>query len=172
MPTIVEEDLVTTRGTIAQLPTYLAAIQGSLGSTMCRNLFVRTACGGMNDITQDGLLSCAYFVSWIQYHFKLIQEPHATIDGLLRDMDKSGWRVTRLHLHPGAILVWEPQAQAGSDELHRHVGFFMLDHNEAISHSDKERVPVRHHWTFGGTRARPTRKVQAIYTHPFLEGLF
>lgn len=144
--------------------TYLQMVKNSIGSKLFRNLYAEVG-GKEQDILRDGDLSCAFFVAMILHQFKLIQDPHATVEGLMRDLKRSDWVETDLIL-PGAILVWEELAQK-SGERHAHVGF-ALNKMAAVSHSDTERTPIEHHITFGSNHdGTPKRKIVAIYA---LEG--
>ncbi len=146
---------------VRQSQTYLEMIRGSIGSHLFRRLYVEKG-GKPVDILDDGRLSCAFFVSSILKHFDLVETPHATVAGLVRDMSASGWHNDWNPLY-GTVLVWEPISQAGG-ESHAHVGFW-LDELRAISHSDTARVPIIHSTSMGF----PARRITAIYRHPFLE---
>ncbi len=144
--------------------TYLKMIKNSVGSKLFRNLYAEVK-GKEQDILRNGEISCAFFVAMILNQFKLIQEPHATVSGLVRDLLQSGWVETDRIL-PGAVVVWE-ELKHTSGEAHAHVGF-VLDKMTAISHSDTERVPVEHHLNFGANKdGSMKRRVVAIYA---LEG--
>ncbi len=92
--------------------------------------------------------------------------PHATVAGLIRDLEAFGWSAAE-SLLPGCIVIWERAKQAGGEE-HMHAGFYIGDEH-AISNSDQKRTPVKHHVTFGEFNREPMRKIIAIYTHPFLQ---
>lgn len=144
--------------------SYLAMIQNSVGSKLFRNLYANVD-GKRVDILRDGDLSCALFVSVLLHQFKLIESPHATVAGLLRDMERSEWISTDM-IFPGAVVIWEEAIQK-SGERHAHSGF-ALSKMSAVSHSDVERAPVEHHITFGTNKdGSPKRKILATYT---LEG--
>lgn len=81
------------------------------------------------------------------------------------DMEKSGWKKIRKP-RLGCVLVWE--GKKGESGLHKHVGFYMGD-EKAISNSDKKRCPIIHHWTYGVSKAKPKREVQAMYWHSELD---
>jgi hypothetical protein len=150
---------MTTPLSILKKESYLAMIHNAVGSNLFRNLYMLVD-GEKEDIVRDGQRSCALFVSSILHQFQLITLPHATVAGLERDLQESGW--TRVESpKAGDILIWEPKMQTDG-EAHAHAGFY-LDEDTAISNSDKERVPVQHHMTFGAQRA-----IVAVYTHTFL----
>jgi hypothetical protein len=144
--------------------SYLAMIKNSVGSKLFRNLYANVD-GKRIDILRDGDLSCALFVSVLLHHFNLIESPHATVTGLVRDMERSDWVETDIIL-PGAVVVWKPAVQK-SGEQHAHIGF-VLDKMTAVSHSDTEKAPVEHNLTFGTNGdGSPKRAIVAIYA---LEG--
>jgi hypothetical protein len=144
--------------------TYLQMIKNSLGSKLFRNLYAEVK-GKEQDILRNGDLSCAFFVAMLLHQFKLIAEPHATVVGLVRDLERSGWVKTDILL-PGAVVVWEELPQK-SGEHHAHIGF-ALNKMTAISHSDTERMPTEHHITFGTNNdGAPKRRIVATYA---LEG--
>jgi len=154
---------------ILQKETYLQMIRNSVGSSLFRNVYA-VVDGEKKDILQDGLLSCAFFVSTILNHFKLIDctiAPHTGVVGLLKNMEKSGWQKTE-NLVPGCIIVWE-EWDRGPNGPHEHLGFYIGD-EEAVHHNDGVRAPIKQHYTYGvKDDGSPVRKITAIYTHPILE---
>lgn len=156
--------------TVVMLPldNYIATIKGSIGSEMFRHLYA-TVNGVRKDITNDGLVSCAFFVSSIlsMPNFKLLPTQHAGVAGMIRALEASGWVKTDHVAVPGEVIVWEKAQQAGG-EAHMHAGFFVGD-NKAVSHVDSTRTPQEHHLTFGVNEdATSKRKLIAVYTHKFL----
>lgn len=149
--------------------TYLQMIRNSVGSKLFRTVYALVD-GEQRDILQDGLLSCAFFVSTILNHFKLIDytvAPHTGIEGLIKNMEKSGWTKTDTVI-PGAVVVWEPW-EMGPNGAHAHIGFY-IGNDQVISHRDVDRMPTEHHVTYGVQEdGSPKRKIIAIYTHPKLE---
>ncbi|MFZ2803851.1 MAG: hypothetical protein WA001_01375 [Patescibacteria group bacterium] len=137
--------------------SYLAAIKNSASSKTFKNFFA-TVDGKRQDILKDGKLSCAFFVSFVLFHFGLLKKPHTTVEGTVKDMENSGWEKTRMS-RPGNVLVWEAENDDDS-ERHAHIGFD-LGNGKAISNSSKKRMPVIHSRTFGGKR-----KIVAMYQHP------
>jgi hypothetical protein len=148
---------------VRQYETYLAAIRGSVGARMFRHLYA-TVDGEPQDIVRGGEIACAYYASWILFHFNLIKEPHATVDGLVRDLlDHSGWKREDLSCRrPGAVLEWDKQFQADGT-LHGHVGFCTGAYT-AISHSAKTHHPDEHEILWDGR----SQRLIGVYTHPFL----
>lgn len=140
--------------------TYLAVIKNSPGSHLFRNFYAK-ARGKSLDITRNGELSCAFFVSSILTLFKMIKGVHGTVDSTIEDLLASGWRPIKKP-KIGSILVWE-KLRFKNGEIHKHVGFY-LGQNRAISNSYKLRCPVEHNWTFGGKR-----KVEKMFWNPRLK---
>ena len=145
--------------------TYLQMIQNSVGSSLFKNLYAESD-GKEVDILKNGDLSCAFFVSTILNHFKLVDGPHATVDGLVRDMKKNGWKQTD-SLEKGGVVVWEAVVQSDGAE-HTHIGFYMGG-NTAISNNPQGNEPFVHHPTFGEDEESPVREISALYSHDFLK---
>lgn len=141
---------------------YLAMIENSVkgGNFLFKNKYALVD-GEERDITKDGVLSCAVFVSSILYLNKLINDLHATVDGMEKDLVLSGWEVTD-ELKEGSVLVWEEEKTIDGS-IHSHAGFY-VGNNEAVSNSSNgSGVPVRHHLTYDGKR-----KIKNIYYLPSL----
>jgi hypothetical protein len=155
--------------------SYIKTIKNSLGSNLFRNLYAYVD-GKKTDIFRNGNLSCANFVSTILYRFKLIKDIHATVEGTVKDLEKSGWQTIKKP-KPGAVLVWEAK-KFKSNNTHKHIGFY-IGKNKAIStssNSSKKGQPTLHHWTFGikkGSPAdkasKPVRKVEQIFWNKKLD---
>jgi hypothetical protein len=125
-----------------QAKTYLAVIKNSLGSKLFRNVYAKIN-NKKTDITRNGDLSCAFFVSSILVLFKLIKEIHTTIDGTIKDLKDSGWKeIKRPKI--GCILVWA-EKDFGDNGSHKHIGFYM-GRNKAISNNSKKKCPTEHNW--------------------------
>jgi len=150
-----------TETTILKKKTYIEMIKNSVGTRMFQHLYA-VVDGEEKDIVDGGDLSCALFVSSILHQFDLINSPHATVSGLIRDLENYGWQKTDEPV-AGAVIIWEPATQAGG-EMHEHAGFSIGD-GEAVSNSYSERVPVCHpiNKTNGDGSMRQTT---AIYMHP------
>jgi hypothetical protein len=134
------------------LDTYLSVIENSPGTKMFRNLFANID-GKRTDITQNGELSCAFFVTSVLLMFKLIKEPHATVSGTVKDLKDSGW--TEIESPKiGSILIWE-ERDLGTESFHKHVGFYVGD-GKAVSNDYKSGVPEKHDWNYND------RKVELI----------
>lgn len=139
--------------------TYIAVIKNSVGSNIFRNLYAKVN-GKKTDITENGNLSCALFVSSVIYWFKLIKNLHATVDGVVKDLEESGWKKVEKP-RVGSIIVWEKNDFGGGD-LHKHIGFY-IENKKAISNSPKLKHPVEHHCTFGASKNKPARKIESIW---------
>ena len=149
---------------ILQKESYLAMIRNAEGANIFRNLYVMIE-GKPEDILKDGKRSCAVFVSSVLCQFKLVSSAHATVAGLERDLEQSGWRrVDTPQL--GDVLVWEPKLQGETESS--HAGFY-LGGDKAISNNWNTRVPEQHHFTYGTNKdGTPARRLTAIYTHDFV----
>lgn len=134
-------------------------IKNSVGCNLFRNFYAKVGKKKV-DITQDGVLSCAFFVSSILFLFKLIKKPHTTVNKTVKDLKQSGWKQIRKP-KIGSILVWETLKFDGGD-IHKHIGFYICN-QKAISNSFKKRRPVIHHWTFGIKKGKPNREIEAIF---------
>ena len=126
----------------------------------CSGIFYVKVGNKKEDDTRDGELSCAYFVSSILVMFGLIKKIHRTVDGLIEEMKKCGWKKIE-NPRKGSILVWE--VKKFNEEQHKHVGFF-IGNAKAISNDFKKRAPAIHHWTF-----KKKRKIETIFWHKKLE---
>lgn len=140
--------------------SYLKTIENSVGSKLFRNTYLEID-NKKTDILNNGQLSCAVFVSWLLRIFYLINEGHATVEGTIKDLEKSGWyKIKKPKI--GAILAWEEIHLNGT--LNKHIGFY-ISGNKAISNSRTTKTPSKHHWTFGVKNGKPIRKVEEIWWH-------
>ena len=128
--------------------TYLALIKNSVGIKTFRNFYVQKG-AQRTDITKNGNLSCAFFVSSILVLCKFIKSVHVTVDSTVRDLKKSGWKLAKKP-KPGDVLVWE-SFDFGSGHFHKHIGFY-IGKDKAISNNFKKGYPMEHHWKFKGKR--------------------
>lgn len=127
--------------------TYLAVIRNSVGSRIFKD-FYGSIDGEERNLTEKGILSCAYFVSGILRLFDLAEEVHLTVRGTITDLEKSGWRkINKPKI--GCIIVWGDQKTDGN--THAHIGFY-VGNDKAISNSSSKRQVSLHDLTFGGTR--------------------
>lgn len=122
------------------LDTYLAVLRNSPGTGMFKNAYADVD-GEKKDITDNGDLSCAFFVSSVLVIFGMIKEIHITVSSTVRDMEMSGWVDTE-DPGQGDVIVWSEKL--GDDgKYHKHVGFFW-EERKAISNSKESRYPVLH----------------------------
>lgn len=140
--------------------TYLAMIEQSVGTKMFQNLPALVN-GKKKNIVVKGRIACAFYVSSILLIFKLIKNLHATVDGTVIDLKKSGWEKISKPKR-GCIIVWDKD-NFEQNEPHKHIGFY-LGNNQAISNSSKKRYPVKHHWTYN-----KKRKVMLLLGHQKLK---
>ncbi len=126
--------------------TYISVIKNSVGSNMFRNLFIDLE-GKKIDATEDGNLSCAFFVSAVLHMFGYIKGIHATVNGTLKDMKESGWVVIDKPV-VGSVILWGESLDSSG---HRHVGFYVGE-GKTISNNSKSKVPVEHDLDFEGKR--------------------
>lgn len=139
---------------------YLSLVRGSVGANLFRHIFA-TVDGARRDLTEDGNLSCAFFVSCILALVGRIDAPHSTVVSTVRAMEAAGWVRVETTPQAGDILVWEPALQGGRVP-HSHIGF-AVGGERAISNDYATGTPSEHHWTYEGAR-----RVEAIYRHPTL----
>ncbi len=144
------------------LDSYLAVIKNSVGSRMFRNLYASVA-GVTTDVSRDGQLSCAFFVSSVLTMLALAKSSHATVTSTIRDLRESGWQevpINGAEPLPGSVLVWE-KIDFGDNNLHGHIGFY-IGNGTAISNDETTGVPAAHPWL------SPKRKIEFIFWHPKL----
>ncbi len=149
---------------------YLAVIHGAPGSRMFRKFYALVD-GKKKEISENGNLSCGWFVAFILKYFDLIRGPHMTVDGTLRDMEASGWKkIAKPKI--GCIIVWSPMDDRRSKAYsygHRHIGFYVGKYR-AVSNLSSEGAPGEHHWTFGRKDRKPVRRVESLLWNEKLDG--
>ncbi|MFH0891446.1 MAG: hypothetical protein V1867_01560 [Candidatus Falkowbacteria bacterium] len=145
--------------------TYIRTIRNSVGTMMFRNAYLLKKQRQKNaivDATEDGNIACAFYLSSVLLLFGIIKEKHLTVKSTVADMEKSGWiKIKRPRV--GSVIVWEPKLQT-SGRVTRHIGFY-IGKGTAISHRDDTRTPREHQWLYKDEGE--TRKVEAIYWHPY-----
>lgn len=147
---------------LALFESYLALINGSIGSHLFRVLYVRTP-RGPHDVINNGDLACAYYVSSILTLCNLTQGGvHTTVTETILDLEHSGWR-NIITPKPGAVVVWESKL-CDDGAYHRHIGF-VTSPKKAISNRPNQRHPASHHLTFGLKTSPSFRKIEALYFH-------
>lgn len=135
--------------------TYLQVIKNSVGTNMFRNCYAEVN-GEKRDITDDGDLSCAFFVSSILTVFRLIKEVHAAVSGTVKDLEDSGWQKTA-EPKPGDVVVWAEQTDE-KGESHGHIGF-CIGENQAVSNNSQARTPTIHNLDYRPVVACYTREI-------------
>ncbi len=130
-------------------------IKNSLGTKLFQSVYFFVN-GKSKDIYQKGKLSCAFYVSTILKILGMIESIHATVEGTIKDLEKSGWYKIEKP-KKGAIIVWEK-----SKDGHQHIGFY-IGKNKAVSNSSFLRKPTIHFLNYN------KRKIEAIYFHKDLE---
>jgi hypothetical protein len=145
----------------ARKTTYLAMIKNSVETKIFLNLYARKD-GTIQDITERGNKSCAFFVSSILYLMDFISSAHATVDGTVQDMVKNKFTssIPISKMKPGDVIVWNILGQNGT---HKHIGFFIGNGNAIsvypIDELDTYPVPRVHSYAIGVA-------IQAIYVPP------
>jgi hypothetical protein len=129
-----------------QFDTYLAVIENSIGSLMFKNLYVSVD-GVKKDATEDGWLSCAFYVSSILTLFKYIKEIHGTVASTVKDLKDSGW-VEIAEPIIGSVVVWKEGVGTNG---HSHIGFYVGD-GMAVSNDSWKKHPIKYDWKFNGKR--------------------
>ena len=146
-------------GKILIYESYLRMIKNAVGTRMFRNLYLEKN-GRKFDATEDGELSCAFFVSNLLLIWGLISEGHATIKGAIKDMKKNGWKEISLkEVKVGDVVVWQ-EKKSDKGRIRSHMGFY-IGNKKTISHSDGIKAISFHHWTYNNKR-----KIIAVYRYP------
>lgn len=113
---------------------------------MFRNLYI-SADGERKDATEDGSLSCAFFVSSILRIFGYINSLHATVAGTVRAMKGSGWEEISEPV-VGCVVVWKESPETKG---HKHIGFYIGD-GQVVSNDSQDGHPTITDWQFDGRR--------------------
>lgn len=108
------------------------------------------------DIYKKGKLSCAFYVSTILKIIDMLENIHATVNGTIKDLEKSGWYKIN-NLKKGAVIIW-----SSNKEGHRHIGFY-IGKNQAVSNNSKLKKPSIHSINYNN------RAIELIYFHKDLE---
>lgn len=148
---------------LALFKTYMARIEWFLGSPAFKKTYLRDPDNGNEvvEVTNDGAVSCAVFVSSVLKLFDLVTATHINVNRTVEDMLNSGWQIIN-KLTPGAVVVWETKMQVSGP--HKHIGF-CVDEKTAISiDGENTKVPFQHSIDYNGTRA-----IEKILWHPRLE---
>ena len=136
--------------------SYIKMVKNSVGTKMFRNLYLEKE-GRKFDATENGEMSCAFFVSNVLLIWKLISEGHATIKSTIKDMLKNGWKkIPKNNAKPGDVIVWEENV-SDKGRIHSHIGFY-IGNKKTVSHFDGIKAITCHHWTYNDKR-----KIIAVY---------
>lgn len=142
-------------------PTYLQLIKNSIRSHLFCDLYALVD-GQRKNITENGRLSCAFFVSTLLRIFGLVNNLCPTVNGLIKELKMNGWQKVNKP-KPGAVIIW--QAKKYSDgSIHKHAGFY-IGKNRAISNIFKKRYPIIHCWTCVENKNKLRRGIEAIFWH-------
>ena len=140
---------------------YLDSLPTFGGSKSFRNVYAEID-GKIKDLTENGNLSCSFFVSSyllrftsVSLNFKLINEIHLTVPGTVKDLKTCGWYEIK-DLKTGAIITWKNSSKS----QHPHIGFY-LGNGKFISNNDIEREII--------ISDEKERVIDSIFWHEFLE---
>lgn len=129
---------------------YLAIIENSKGAKIFRDCFGKNR--KIKNLTEKGVLSCAFFVSSILYLCGLIPKAHLSVKEAVKDIERFGWfEIARPR--KGSVLLWEEK------NGHYHLGFY-LGRQKAISNNFQKKTIRIHHFTYHGKR-----KIEKIFWH-------
>lgn len=146
---------------ILRKETYLKAIENSVGSKLFNSLFVEFQDSGKTaDILNDGMYSCAFFVSSVLYLLGAMDKSHTTVKGILEICENNqDWlKVKPDNIEPGDLIFWEKiKFDDGSENA--HVGF-ALSNQEAVSTDYKNKAVARHPIISDNKRA-----IEAVYRY-------
>lgn len=143
--------------------TYIATIKNSVGTKVFREMYLFIN-GKPQEVSKNGRWACATFISSILTMFGLIKERHATMNGLIKDMEKNDWyKIDEPRI--GAVIWWDKTTQS---EGHEHAGFY-IGNKKAISNSWEKKVPIIHGWKSGTTKKEKSRPIKSIWWHKDLE---
>ncbi len=137
------------------LPTYLAVIEGSVGSPMFQSFWAKVN-GKKMDILRGGRVSCSFYTSSVLKIFNLVQETQVTINRLKRDMEQSGWyEIPRPK--KGCVVFWSAKPADAKrmkqdtgvyQPMVSHCGFFIggstAVHNDGDKTMQPQRAPLKY----------------------------
>jgi Bacteriophage peptidoglycan hydrolase. len=121
--------------------TYISRIENAIGSRIFSCYFKNK-----ENVTENGGLACASFVSNILLTMGWIKEGHVTVSSTITDLLKSGWDYTDTP-QKGDIIIWKEWKYG----THDHIGFF-IDQKTAISNSELNSFPIFHSLDYYGIR--------------------
>ena len=128
----------------------LQAIRNSVDSNTFRNVFVKID-NTTEDVMENGIKSCAFFVSGLLAMFDLIDMAHATIKTTEKKLKEYNWQEVNVDTPiDGDVIVWE-EIEFEDGSKNKHIGFYIGD-NMAISNDMNKKTPQSHDWKFDGKR--------------------
>ncbi len=131
--------------TVLRKESLVQMIKNAPGTRLFNSLIVRHEdTGRVEDVFQDGNLSCAAFVSSLLTLTTMLSEPRATVASLRAVIEESSqWEsVDVANVEPGDVVFWATQ-RFDNGEDHAHVGF-VLNSEEAVSTDYKVRAVAKH----------------------------
>lgn len=138
----------------------LQVIKNSINSNIFRSIFIKNN-GSQIDVMEDGIKSCAFFISGVLSMFELIDRSHFTIKTTEKKLLEYGWqKVNKDNPQICDVIIWE-EIQFKDGTKHKHVGFYIGD-NTAISNDTNKRTPQSHNWIFDGKR-----QIESLFRYPF-----
>lgn len=147
------------RPSLAIFRSYITAIKNSFGAKIYRNRYYNEPDGRVVDVLGNGNLSCAYYVSSVLHHFKLVDDIYLSVADTAGAMKKNGWKNISEPV-PGSVIVWDKMFFKSSAQYHMHIGFY-LGRGRAMSNSSHYKYPAIHHWKRGAR----FRKIKEILWH-------
>ncbi len=122
--------------------TYIRIIENSIGTNMFRSSFGVVQDEHV-DLTKDGELSCAFFVSSILKLCDYIDTPHLTVRGTVNDLIQNEWKEIETP-SVGSVLVWK-KFEILPKVFHEHIGFY-IGNGKIISNDSRKGYPIEHNF--------------------------
>ena len=144
---VTHDTLVLPNSSDIELPvSYLDDVRnaGKERSTKYRHYFVAGS-EGIIDVTDNGDLSCAWFVSSVLEKHGLLSRARTTVTSTLQEIEeRAEWEKIEEHnSFPGAVILW-PRSASG----HYHLGFYLgqseTGQGEYVSNSFMAKAPIIH----------------------------
>lgn len=128
------------------ISSYLGDVRkaGKEQSTEYRHYFVAGR-EGITDVTDNGNLSCAWFVSSVLEKHGLLSRARTTVASTIQEIEeRAEWEKIEVHnSFPGAVILW-PRSTSG----HYHLGFYVgqseTGEGEYVSNSFMAKAPIIH----------------------------
>lgn len=147
---------------ILQKETYFKMMENSVGTKLFNSILVRFKDSGkIKDVSNDGMFSCAFFVSGVLYLTHYIDKTNSTVKSLRLALKEKGWKSVTNKPKRGDVVFWELVTFKDGTQ-NEHVGL-ALSSTDAVSTSYKKKKVVRHHITFGTTKkGSPKRAITEV----------